>query len=408
MSEDQASIATGLPQMSSTDEVPSGAPVVEINFPADGKKSFFSQEEIREWLAQERSAWEWTRDVASQDGNYADVMNQQFVHDDPIMRSLASVGDASNPADPYYRQVAEYLNDRYVGRRAIPSFSPRAKFIFSLAERDRIIAASAAWVLMGNDPRPGNKQHQGWQGIILATLYMAGLYSKQKPFDAAIKQLFERVTGEHETLRSEAAGLKLAFETLTGEIRAVQAAQAEEFKSLQSRREEEHAALVKGHTEKLEDIRRTFAREMELRSAVDYLKTKADSHKAAARTSGRAAVAVGAVLLLVSVIVAVLVFSSTGAATPPRLAVAALGVTLMFWLLRVLVRTYLSNMHLETDLRMRSTFVHTYLALLSEGGGIKDEDRKLVINLVFRPISDGLVKDDAAPFGIWDLLTRGK
>lgn len=59
-----------------------------------------------------------------------------------------------------------------------------------------------------------------------------------------------------------------------------------------------------------------------------------------------------------------------------------------------------------TDMRARSTFVHTCLALLAEGGGIKDEDGAFVIGLVSRPISDGLVRDDATPPGLWDLITK--
>lgn len=39
-------------------------------------------------------------------------------------------------------------------------------------------------------------------------------------------------------------------------------------------------------------------------------------------------------------------------------------------------------------------------------GGIKDEDRKHIISLVFRPTSDGLVRDDAAPPGWLNWLTR--
>jgi hypothetical protein len=50
-----------------------------------------------------------------------------------------------------------------------------------------------------------------------------------------------------------------------------------------------------------------------------------------------------------------------------KIAVAVLTATLVFWLLRILVRVLLSNLHLETDMRARSTFVHTHLVLLAKG-----------------------------------------
>ena len=57
---------------------------------------------------------------------------------------------------------------------------------------------------------------------------------------------------------------------------------------------------------------------------------------------------------------------------------------------------------------MRRTVILTYLALSREGKEIAPEDRKLILQHIFRSASDGLVKDDAAPPSIFEFLTRGK
>jgi hypothetical protein len=46
------------------------------------------------------------------------------------------------------------------------------------------------------------------------------------------------------------------------------------------------------------------------------------------------------------------------------------------------------------------------MMLIAEGGARKNRDRAMLVGLVFRPTTDGLVRDDATPPGIWDLLTR--
>jgi len=48
----------------------------------------------------------------------------------------------------------------------------------------------------------------------------------------------------------------------------------------------------------------------------------------------------------------------------------------------------------------------TYLAMSREGAQFGPEDKKLIIQHIFRAASDGLVKDDAAPPTLFELLSR--
>ena len=55
---------------------------------------------------------------------------------------------------------------------------------------------------------------------------------------------------------------------------------------------------------------------------------------------------------------------------------------------------FLNHQHLGTDAAQRVTMVQTYLALIESDKLPKDEDRKLILQSLFRPGSDGIVKDD--------------
>lgn len=93
-----------------------------------------------------------------------------------------------------------------------------------------------------------------------------------------------------------------------------------------------------------------------------------------------------------------------------HLASLLLVTTLVVWYLRLVVRIFLSHLHLEMDAAERTTMVTTYLALVRDGSLAKDnESLKSVLAALFRPTGDGIVKDEGLPaFGLAELLTRPK
>lgn len=70
--------------------------------------------------------------------------------------------------------------------------------------------------------------------------------------------------------------------------------------------------------------------------------------------------------------------------------------TVPFWMARVLTRLFLSEHHLSIDSKERAVMAKTYLALTAEGQATEAE-RHIVLGALFRPTTDGIIKDDAAP-----------
>ena len=76
------------------------------------------------------------------------------------------------------------------------------------------------------------------------------------------------------------------------------------------------------------------------------------------------------------------------------------------WATRLAVRNYLSHLHLKADADERIVMVKTYLSL-AEGGRVESaEDRQIILQSLFRPASNGLVKDEGVPLSFAEVLTR--
>lgn len=78
----------------------------------------------------------------------------------------------------------------------------------------------------------------------------------------------------------------------------------------------------------------------------------------------------------------------------------------LVWPIRILVRILLSSVHLRIDAKERATLAETYLSLLKGGHALDKTDRRLILEILFRPATTGIVSDDAAPASMLHLLSR--
>lgn len=389
------------------EEAHTEAPLFEILIEREGRMfTPRSLQELGAWLEKERAFWAWLVEAKNEDQALDYVINSLHWPLERLMQMWNEANANPNNRQHILEQLRSELANHLTGRRTPTAETPMARYAEELARTDKVVAAHALWALMGNDPQGTSRPARALRGQVLATLHTAERDSLAPAAKAAWTKTQQRVNVEHEALRKEAGKISEDFRETSAEVATLHETQRDTFDQQQASRQTAFDKQMKEHAAEMARIEETFRRELSLRSAVQYLDTKAGGHKEVAKKAATAAAVVGTAFVAIAASVAYAVFKEDGAVPVPQLAVAVLTATLFFWVLRILVRVFLSNLHLETDMRARSTFVHTYLALLAEGGGIKDEDRALVIGLVFRPISDGLVKDDATPPGLWDLVTK--
>jgi hypothetical protein len=69
--------------------------------------------------------------------------------------------------------------------------------------------------------------------------------------------------------------------------------------------------------------------------------------------------------------------------------------SLLIWISRIFLKVTFSNLHLQEEALEKETQILTYLSLIKEGAGLEKEDRKLILESIFRPSTNGLIKDES-------------
>lgn len=80
--------------------------------------------------------------------------------------------------------------------------------------------------------------------------------------------------------------------------------------------------------------------------------------------------------------------------------------TFAFWIGRLFTKLYLSEHHLRKDAHERAIMTTTYLALIRTGAASENE-RTIILEALFRPSPDGIVKDEGpSELNVGSLLAR--
>jgi len=68
----------------------------------------------------------------------------------------------------------------------------------------------------------------------------------------------------------------------------------------------------------------------------------------------------------------------------------------VFWIGRLISKSYTTHQHLEISAKEKKAFIETYITLISDNN-IKQDERIIMLQTIFKPSSDGLVKEEASP-----------
>lgn len=389
-------------------------PVLSIDLGHElGVVNWRSIDEIEEWLEHERTGWAWLRTALPLDQSIAGIMKLQLWQEGVLKDSVTQARSAASEKDLQraLNSLSSALIERFVQRRAIPSSSPRAKYIFSI--KDPVVAAHVLGSMLGNDP-PAPTRH-ALLGAFLAFAYESQLNpDTSRAVADSLTESLAQLKIEHEALRAQAGELADRFSSLASDVGSLHADQRKTFDQGEQQRRTAFDTTMDVTKESLKSLEETYNKKLALDSAVQYFQKKARNHMVLSWMFGIAAAVVGVLFVFFAnefagAFLAGVNTQSEGVPVAPAweiVAVAGLAATLVFWGLRILVRLLLSHLHLHTDMKSRATLMQTYLSLIREGSGLKDDDRKLIIQMLFRPITDGLVRDDAAPPGPWDAINR--
>jgi hypothetical protein len=389
-----------------------------------GTLRFRSLEEIEAWLRSEQAAFQFLRQTATQEGTISVLWNRvaQLANQVQQQVSQARIGAASSAvSSSSLNQIKQAASDFYTWS-GLGSASPRRAFVLDLAKRNPMAAAFAFAYLVNQQPVNLTKP-AALEGIIEAFLFSKNALPPggQAASDANFKALddlranFSSALDEH---RRNAETYKSQLKGLVDTSGAWLAEQAGELKKLRDTHEKGFYIELQAGKQQLQDIAAAYDAKMALQAPVTYWESQRNKHRWTAIGFSIASVlwavaSVGFIYYAAEQLLSAAPNETILIAGIPlpkvplwHFALLVVLLTFAFWFERIFVRLLLSQVHLYTDASERVVMAKTYIALLREGQGMKDEDRRLILQALFRPAVTGIVKDDAIPPTVLEWITR--
>ena len=361
------------------------------------------------FLSEEEKLWAWTREpVEASHGSINNCISRYRA--DNWMPSLkqALVQNSEN-----FKQA---MRQRYQQEHMLCNLDLESQALQVLSEPDRVVAAVALATVHGEapfqDPNFFRSDIRNRIGVAHGNALLAGL--DPRILDGTNRKLLE----SRSSIELEAQRIRSLIDTQqkignqsTEEIKSAAHALGAAHEAAFSKAESERAETYQRLQSELEATLRAFEVRMQLQAPVKYWKTRALEYRTAARWSLTVLIlfsiaSVTSLYLLYETAASHLPTDSTAipyAALFRASAFALLMTSIAFWAGRVMLRIYLGARHLTTDAEERRTMITTFLAL-TKRASVSDEDRKLILAALFRPGTDGLVKEESAPDTVFAAL----
>lgn len=376
--------------------------------------------EVSAWIQREMSFWSWLNGSRA-GGN----------HDQGIKQAINQLNQAQNTVNqaPHYKDsnpqhyqqqlagIRSQLEDVFLRQRLPHSSTPLGQRI-ELYRKEAGDHPASFFASVFVPPQQGHhfqpQELVGWRGLIEGLIERYGLASAPaKGRKQAAEQSFEQLRVKAEALLGDKTtaydALHRGYSELAEAIKVAADQQQIDFDNAQTKRGGDFEKLVDEHKQEMESLRRTYEEAIALRAPVSYWDGKRKSHTTQAKWTGGLSFAgiAGAAGGLGWMVHDLIRPAGTGAAPETwRLALLAMVAIFTVWGIRLIVRMFLSHLHLATDAAERVVMTQTYLSLLDGKHLPDDEDRKLILHALFRPTSDGIVKDEGVPFSLAEALTR--
>jgi hypothetical protein len=391
------------------------AALVEIDLGTNGGKfRLRTVEEIGVWARKELEDASWIAQVSPNEQlirNFRDQYLQPlrdistFAHQAAVAEQNKNAGDLANQIRAFKSRAEEFFRPK-------PRHSslPRSKFIIQIRDtKGPTTALYALGFLEGSQMVPQNAE--SYAGLFEGFLFQSGLLesgiaARTETAAKALEELRVAWKGRNDEAIEALGSLRKQFDERIEDARTQLIEQRENHDVKVQRNDATFSEALSRGQQKLDDIAATYNAHMALEAPVTYWKSQQGRHKwlAIGFAAASAVWMFGALFGLYFVADMLMSSKETitiGGLPLPKVplwhvAIAAVLLTLYFWVTRILIRILVSQIHLHTDASERVVMVMTYLALLRDGKGPKDEDRQLVLQTLFRPATSGMV-DDAIP-----------
>ena len=373
--------------------------LIDIDLGANGGRLVATElKEIEEWLDVEMLFWEPllnSSEARSGDSAYGLNHTQNVFND---LRQYISQF-AGNPGS-YLEQIKTALQEHYGKRRVLHSSTSDAQFVIKQFKTvGQVEAAAALTVAVGHNVNMSVPSQ--CRGAFRFFLHEIGIDpDSANASKAALQQVAHKFSQRYSEDVDASNELRRDLENLVANhTDAASRAPRVVSKFVRRARNLAKAQLQQSYDRlsAFEDIYRT---QLGLRAPVEYWRKKRFKHLGL--TLGFLVSFLGYLGFLVYL--GYLAFPDSGLFSIDTWKDAQLGfvafavviIGILLSLARVLLKLTMSQLHLFNDADERVTMVETYLALL-EGGHANESHMNIVLERMFAPAADGIVKEDLGP-----------
>ena len=374
-------------------------PLFDLDLGANGGRlAPTTMEDLVSWLQKEISAWNWIlgQSYGNHDGVLRDSANEESKAVARATEALQHRQSSPEHATQQIRATQELIRHTYVETAFPHTSTPIFRRVATIRSEHGDMAASfyaaASIDRQGTTYEP--RQLTAYKALLDAIVDKYGTLGPSKSKVKAVEDSINELRAQLETLigdkRSVLDELHRDYQKVALNLAGRASQQEGEFTAAQDSREESFAAQKAGLEQHMEGIRRAFREELSLRAPAAYWTSKRTAHRWIAGVTGA------------------LSFAAKPGQTPDhwRIVVLALVAVFAVWAVRLVVRIFLSHVHLAGDASERVVMLHTYLTLIEGGQLTEDGERQLILNALFRPGSDGMVKDEGLPPSWMEFFTR--
>lgn len=352
---------------------------------------------LEEWVQSEHKFW---NKITTGGHSLAPIKNALEMSFNELSKVIVTYKTIPDEMRKNFQSRMEHL---YVNTKTLVySQSREGKLFEQIFEKHGALAATAALsVAKGHSYQPNTFAQM--KGVVALINAEAGV-SDVTP--AATKKALEALLTKHSSLlektEKEYGDTQIRLAKLVTNIKRRKTTLTTWAKKQRSRYLEEVNSKVDSAVKSINNTEAVYKEFMQLRAPAAYWTNKKSEHKTNADNYRKYLLWLATLSFLVLFCAVFKLFGSLSDATKftgnmaLSTALFILISTAVIWAIRILVRLYLSEHHLSIDAAQRETMTMTYLAMMEEGAADK-EQREKIIEALFRPTSDGLVKDDALP-----------
>ncbi len=377
-----------------------------------GKLEFDTPSEFQQWFADELTKWQWMNPIPQVNNALAQLRRIQNDANKYVARWSQAI--SSNADEVAQRDALKQFVESNVGQQPLwLSSTTRGRFILGLSQdsaRGPLVAAGA-YLAIGGSYSPANEplHPKVVEGAIEGFLFKKEIDWTATTHREVLEKLERQYAGNIAEQKRKKEEIEQENKILNEQFSSGLAEKLKLLDELHENQINDFNKLVDTHKTNLEAIEKAYDQKLALLKPVKYWNARKNSHADKTKNFAIASGISGIVIFLVLGVLAYKFFLSIPNGEKPQVwQVAIFSVAAFFgiWFERILVRLFISNMHLATDAEERVTMLQTYLSIIREGSDFAPEDKKLILERLFHPAADGLVKDDAAPPSPLEILTR--